>query len=104
MSGLEDGSWTGSGLPSRRNTSRAEGRSSGRRRSRSTHRALRSSGTPGASSHGAGGSNRCLSISTARVPPRNGNRPVRASKSITPTLYQSLAGETGKPAACSGAM
>ena len=65
MSGFEDGSWTGPELPSRRNTSRAEGRSAGCRRSRSTHKALRSSGTPGASSHGAGGSNRCLSINTA---------------------------------------
>ena len=71
----------------------------GRRRGRSGPRAR-----PGASSRGAGGSNRCLSIRTSSTPPRNGSRPVRASKSITPTLYQSLAGETGRPAACSGAM
>ena len=35
----------------------------------------------------------CFSTSTSRKSPRNGRRPVNASKRITPTLYQSLFGQ-----------
>ncbi len=41
---------------------------------------------------------------TASGAPTKGSRPVSASYSTTPTLYQSVAGVSVSPAACSGAM
>jgi hypothetical protein len=53
---------------------------------------------------GAAGSRVCLATSTSSEPPSNGNCPVSATYSATPTASQSAASVSGEPDACSGDM
>ena len=68
------------------------------------HSSLSASGTRGLIARGAAGVAICFASITSSDGPPNGRRPVNASYSITPTAYQSLAGDSAPPAACSGAM
>jgi len=58
----------------------------------------------GASATDADGPPSCFHARTSIGEPTNGSRPVSASNSITPTLYQSAAGEAPRPSSSSGAM
>ena len=85
--------------------SSSPGRRSGSRRRSARHSPSRSSGHARHQfARSAAVPRRCFSTRTSRNSPRNGRSPVRASKRMTPTLYQSLGSERGRPAACSGDM
>ena len=108
MSSSATGSVTMTGAavppPSIRSTSAAAGRSVGWGASSCRQSCSRLAGTAGLNVLGASGCDRLLAASTSNIEPRNGNRPVIASYSIVPTAYQSEAGVSDPPVACSGAM
>jgi hypothetical protein len=82
----------------------ALGRRSASGSSSARHRSSRSAGMPTTRLEGRTAGAMVLRTMTDRASPAMGSRPVSASKSMTPTAYQSLAGVSGRASACSGDM